>query len=263
MTAPASTAVTRRILRALLATTLLLVAFTGCNQESGDPSRQTESLKADVDESKRRASALQNTLASKDAELVGALTTLETTKAALAEKEHTLVERDKELRTARIELDALKKNEGLIFAEIAAAQQKGQPTIARVRFEKFVVDFPNSPLVPAANAAIAQLSEVPREVSRQMDIIDPKRKERAFQKTFSEGYMTLQELGPILKKKSLTQVLTLLGRPNQTFNSGTELGYDDRAINPLTGTRGMLVIGFEASTVANLRVEYAGKKYAP
>jgi hypothetical protein len=75
--------------------------------------------------------------------------------------------------------------------------------------------------------------------------------------------MTLQELGPVLKKKSLTQVLSLLGRPNQTFNSGTELGYANRAVDPATGTRGMLIIGFDQGTVANLRVEYAGRKYVP
>ncbi len=267
MTAPPPTAVTRRGLHALLATAALLLLVAGCDQQSGDSSRQIESLRADTDEAKRRVSVLQNSLAAKDARLADTVKAVEAMKIALADKNLLLAMQEKQLRTAQTDLATLQKHEALVFAEAAAAQQKAQPTIARAAYEKFLVDHPNSALVPAANAALAQLTQTTGSTStldpQIVAIVDPKRQERAFQKTFAEGYMTLQELGPILKKKSLKQVLALLGRPNQTFNSGTELGYANRAINPATGTRGMLVIGFDAGTVANMRVEYAGRKYVP
>ncbi len=262
MAEPAPTVVRRRAIHALLIL-LLPGFFTACNQESGDPSRQIESLKADLDEAKRRAGHLQNSLAAKDAELATLTTASETAKTHLAEKEQALTERDKQLRTTQAELEALKKRDAFVFADIAAGHQGGHTTIARARYEKFAVDYPNSPLVPAANQAIAQLSEAPREVQRQLNLIDPKRKDREFRKTFDEGYMTLQQLAPLLKKRSIAQVLALLGKPNQTFNSGTELGYADRAINPATGTRGMLVVSFDEGAVATLRVEYAGRKMTP
>jgi hypothetical protein len=43
----------------------------------------------------------------------------------------------------------------------------------------------------------------------------------------------------------------------------TEIGYAGRAINPATGTRGVLIVFFEEGFVATLRVEYVGRKFTP
>ena len=174
-----------------------------------------------------------------------------------------LNERNTQLRAAKAELEELKKKDAFAFAEIAATQQQGSNALAVTRYQKFIAEYPKSPLVAHANNAIAQLTEVQKEVRRQIEQMDPAKREKDFSKAFNEGYMTLQELAPHLKKKTLPQVLALLGRPNQTYNEGTEIGYADRAVNPATGSRGMLIVSFEAGTVAALRVEYAGKKMTP
>jgi hypothetical protein len=58
-------------------------------------------------------------------------------------------------------------------------------------------------------------------------------------------------------------VLALLGPPNRVFGEGTEIGYVDKAIDPVTGKRGTFIIAFEFDVVANLRVEYAGRRMVP
>jgi hypothetical protein len=248
----------------LLAPFFLAVGFlTGCGPEGSDNLKQVEVLRADLDESKRRLSHVQNSLAAKDAELAVTTATLETAKTGMADLQLALEERNGQLRTAKAELEALKKNEAFAFAEIAALHQTGQNAQAVARYQKFINDYPRSPLAGSAAGAITQLTEVQQEVRKQIQQMDPKRKEKDFSKAFDEGYMTLQELAPHLKKKSLTQVLAMLGKPNQTYNDNTELGYSERAINPATGTRGMLIIGFEGGVVASLRVEYGGRKITP
>lgn len=237
--------------------------LTACDPDGSEHRRQFEALRADLDESKRRLSHVQNSLAAKDAELAVTTTTLEAAKSGLADLELALEERNGQLRAARADLDELKKSEALVFAEIAALQQQGQNTIAVTRYQKFITDHPKSPLVANAAGAISQLTEVQQEVRKQVEQMDPRRREKDFSKSFNEGYMTLQELAPHLKKKTLPQVLALLGKPNQTYNESTELGYADRAINPVTGTRGMLIVSFEGGTVATLRVEYGGRRMTP
>lgn len=267
MAAPRSIAFCRRILRTLpLFAIYAAVAplLTSCDRESADGAKQIDGLRADVDESKRRISHLQNSLAAKDAELAVNTQALEAAKAGITDMETALNERNAQLRAAKIELDELKKKDAFAFAEIAATQDQGSAGLAIARYQKFIADHPKSSLVPNANYAIAQLSATtPDAAPKQVAKLDPARKEKDFEKTFNEGYMTLAELAPYLKKKTVAQVLALCGRPNQMFNDGTEIGYADRAINPATGARGMLVVGFEGGTVATLRVEYGGRKFTP
>ena len=246
----------------------LLIAgslLTGCDDGNLDHARQVESLKTDLDEAKRRLSHLHKTFAAKDDELLLTKATLEATQNRLTEKEQALADRETALRTAQEVLEALKKSDAVVFAEIRALQRQGQTTVALARYEKFIKDFPKSPLIGCVANSIAEMTTIPREIraSTPTATPDPKRRERELLKNFNEGYMTLQELAPILRKKSLPDILTLLGKPNQTYNDGTEIGYADKAINPGTGTRGMLIISFDAGTVATLRVEYAGRKYTP
>jgi hypothetical protein len=266
MAAPVLSPVTRRIPRVLLLSLGIFGALlTGCHEEDLDHARQVESLKTDLDEAKRRLSHVHKSLSAKDDELLLTKTTLEETQNRLAEKEQALTERNAALRTVQEELETLKKSDAIVFAEIRSLQRQGQTTIALTRYQKFIKDFPKSPLVGCVASAITEMTTIPREVrpSPPAATPDPKRHERELLKNFNEGYMTLQDLAPVLKKKSLTEVLALLGKPNQIFNDGTEIGYADKAVNPASGTKGMLIISFASGTVDTLRVEYAGRRYTP
>jgi hypothetical protein len=266
MAAPAPIALCRRALCAILWMAVCTVAgllVAGCDRDGGEHPRQVEGLKADLDEARRKVSHLQNSLATKDAELAANTQALETVRGGMADLEKVVDERNAQLRAAKLELEGLKKKDVLAFGEIAATQGDGSNALAVARYKKFIIDYPKSPLVLHANNAIAQLTEVQREVHRQTELLDPAKKEKDFAKNFNDGYMTLQELAPYLKKKSVAQVVALIGRPNQTFNEGNEFGYADKAISPATGTRGMLIVSFESGIVATLRVEYAGKKFTP
>lgn len=236
----------------------------GCEREGADTTRQIDGMKADMEESKRRISHIQNSLASKDGELAENIQALEAAKAQIVDLQKAIEERNGQLRAAKTEIDELKKRDAIVFGEIVALQQRGQSVVAVSRYQKFITDYPKSPLVVNAKDAITQLTELPPELKKQVPLpADPAKREREFSKTFNEGYMTLQEIAPYVKKKSLAQVLALLGKPNQSFRDNTEIGYIERAINPATGSRGMLVVAFEEGVVASLRVEYAGRKVVP
>ena len=272
MDAPTSTAGCRRASRTFLLVASLAISgplLTSCDQNSGENPRQAEGLRADVDESKRRISALQNSLSAKDAELLVSTQALETARNGVTDLEQALKERSAQLKEAQTELDTLKKKDAFVFAEILNTQNQGSTSLAIARFQKFTTDFPKSPLVLHANYAISQLKGVQEEpatataTSRVIAKVDPSKRDKEFVKSFNEGYMTLQELAPFLKKKTLAQVIALCGRPNQSYNEGTEIGYADRAINPVTGARGILIVSFDAGVVATLRVEYGGRKMTP
>jgi hypothetical protein len=263
-----------RAARALLLLVTLCTTgsfFAGCDQYNSQP-RQIDGLKADLDEARRRISHLQTSLSAKDAELAASTKTLETASGGVADLEKALSERSAQLQTAQAELDKLKKNEALAFFEIASTQGQGSVGLAVARYQKFVNDYPKSPLVTHANNAITQLTVLQQEstppvaatsTSRAIAKIDPTASTRDFVKKFDQGYMTLQEIAPFLRKKTMAQVIALCGRPNQSYNEGTEIGYADRAINPVTGGRGILIVSFDAGTVATLRVEYGGRKITP
>lgn len=260
--------VCRRVPRACLVPLILSIAlFTGCEPDDVHHGRQVDVLKTELEETKRRLAAAQKSLVAKEEELLVATTALESAKVGLADKDQAIVERDTRLRTALTELQTLRKSEALVFAEIRTLQMQGKSALALSLYHKFINDFPTSPLAGTAASAIAEMtappSTAPRPPGTAAALADPKRREREFQKTFNEGYMKLEELAPVLKKKSLAQVLALLGKPNQTFNEGMEIGYADKAINPATGKRGVLIISFESGTVATLRVEYSGRKVTP
>ena len=252
-----------RLIRYLAVLTSAGWLLAGCDREAGEHPRQIDGMKADVEEAKRRLSHLQNSLAAKDAELAVNTQALEAAKNGLTDLEKALNERNAQLRDARAELADLKKTDAQAFTEITATQQQGSSGLAVARYQKFVKDYPKSPLVYHANNAIAVLTVAQAEVRKQVTPADPAQRAKDFSKNFNEGYMTLQELAPYLKKRTLPQVLTLLGRPNQTFNEGTEIGYSEKAVNPVNGNRGMLIISFEGGTVSALRVEYAGRKMIP
>jgi hypothetical protein len=248
--------------------TLLLLAgalLTGCVPED---TRQLESARSELDEAKRRVAHIQKAIAIKDDEVLATTTAMESLRATLAEKEQALAQREKELQETKLALETLRKSDAIVFGEIRAQQLQGQAAAAIMRYYQFIKDYPKSPLAGVAGTLVGELSAPKTEpvgpgAKPAAAYVDPKKREREFQKTFREGYMTLKELAPFLRKRSVAQILALLGNPNQIFNAGTELGYADKAINPATGSRGMLIVGFENGTVESLRVEYSGRKITP
>jgi outer membrane murein-binding lipoprotein Lpp len=255
----------RRLTAPATALILLGTLLAGCGpEENKDLMKEVTQLKTDLKQTARSLNGAEISLEAKNEEVKAANAAAEAAKSKLTEKEEAVVLKDAQIKTLQDEVAVLKKGDAAVFAEITALQQKGQNVVALSRYQKFVTDFPKSSLVPSANSAIAQLTQVQKEIRRQVELIAPtKRTDKDLLKNFNEGYMTLQELAPALKKKTTAQVLELLGRPSRTYADGTEIGYEDKAINPATGTRGMLIIGFEAGVVSSLRVEYSGRRVTP
>jgi outer membrane murein-binding lipoprotein Lpp len=238
--------------------------LAGCDrEEKPDLMKEVTQLKTDLKQTARSLNSAEMSLEAKNEEVKAANAAAEAAKSRLTEKEEAVVLKDAQLKALQEEVAALKKGDAAVFAEITALQQKGQNLVALSRYQKFVTDFPKSSLVPSANSAIAELTKVQQEIRRQLPLVAPKRTDKELLKNFNDGYMTLQELAPVLKKKTTAQVLELLGRPNRSFTDGTEIGYEDKAINPANGQKGMLIIAFEAGTVSSLRVEYTGRKVIP
>jgi hypothetical protein len=221
-------------------------------------------LQSDLEEEQRKAGELAKTIVAKDTELKAATAAVEAEKTQLAEKDLIVTKKDTQLKALQAELEALKKRDAFVFAEISALQQKGQDSTALSRYEEFIKEYPNSPLVANANSAINELTVATEHAARQKAIAaEPKTRQREFVQQFEDGFLTLQDLAPVLKKKSVAQVLALLGPPNRVFGDGTEIGYVDKAIDPVTGKRGIFIIAFEFDVVANIRVEYAGRRMVP
>lgn len=239
--------------------------MSGCKKEiPPDLTPELERVRAELDSANRKIAASERSFHSKQDELELANASIQSTRKQLADQNQLILQRDAQIRTLQQETDALRKRDAFAFADITALHQEGRPASALSRYEQFVKDHPNSSLVPHANRAIAELSaKVQDDVSRKLNPIDPKRQERELLKRFNEGILTPEELAPILKRKTVTEVISVLGKPNQTFLNGTELGYKDKVTNSATGRKGMLIVSFEAGRVVSLRIDYAGRKIVP
>ncbi|MGB8169690.1 MAG: hypothetical protein WCF18_19470 [Chthoniobacteraceae bacterium] len=249
----------------LFALILFAASVAGCGRnEAPPPEAEVVPVQTDVEETKQKLTAAASNVEAKNAELTAATAALATAKTQLAEKDALIAKKDSQIKILQSELETLKKRDAFVFAEIAALQQQGQSALALSRYEQFVKDFPKSPLADNASAAINQLTVTTEKEARQKAIAaDPKSRQREFLQQFEDGFLTLQDLAPVLKKKTVAQVLALLGPPNRIYGDGTEIGYVDKAIDPATGKRGIFIIAFELDTVANLRVEYAGRRMVP
>ncbi len=242
------------------------IFLAACDRDGTEHPRQVEGLRADLDEARRRVSSLQNSLSGKDKELATMTEALQASRDELGKLDERTKAAQVEAQVAKTELEAMKKKDSFAFGEIAATQNAGTSALAITRYKKFIADFPKSPLVLHANNAIAQLTEVQKDVAHRPATIaaeEASKRDKEFQKNISDGYVSLQDLAPYVRKKSVAQVVALLGRPNQTYNEGNEFGYAEKALNPLTGTRGMLIVSFESGIVSSIRVEYAGRKLIP
>ncbi len=183
----------------------------------------------------------------------------------LAEKDQQLAAKETLIKDLQGELDRLKKQDAIVFAEISAIQQQGLPGSAVSRYEKFIDDYPKSPLVVHARAAIENLTgEIQRqdETRRATRLENPILRKTDVMSRIREGNVTSEELAPQLRRRSISEVTALLGSPSQTFRDGS-LGFADKAIDSYTGERSMLIVEFTSGRVSSFRVGYTGQRVVP
>jgi hypothetical protein len=241
--------------------------IAGCGKESGpapESQVQTLQLSAELDRTKKKLAAKEKEMSAKDDAVVLAKEEMEKAGQQVAEKDKALAGKDAAIKALEDQIAELKKRDAFVYAEISKLHQQNLNTTALDRYRQFVTTFPASPLVADANRAIAELTvTAPRDARARAAIIDPHAAEREFQKKFNDGFATLEDLAPVLKNRSMGDVLKLLGVPNRTYRDGTELGYVDKIIDPTTGTQATLVIGFDENHVSTLRIGYQGRAIKP
>jgi hypothetical protein len=247
--------------RSLLIPLLVFGTLTAGCQRGSDPNLTAENqrLKSELEDARLRIDGLENAVATKRAD-VAIATAPATVKDRAPEPEAVDNQKDQQILALQTELAELKKRDAFIYAEISAASAKVSAAAALERYEKFMKDFPKSPLAADADRAIAELTPTAQREARADAILaDPRRATRNVLEHFTDGTVTVQEIAPLLKNRSAASVVKLLGPPNQTYRDGKEIGYVDNVIDSVTGNKGTLVIGFDSDTVNTLRVGYLGK----
>lgn len=251
------------------ALTILLVSLlAGCGGQKGpDLNAEVNRLKGELDAAKQKLADTEKALAAKNDEAAKAAAdafAAEATRKQAVQNDEAVVKKDAQIRALQAELAGLKKQDALAFAEASAVQQKGLTTIALDRYRQFAKDYPNSPLVPHAERAIAELTKTAdTEAKWRQSLIDPKKPQRDVLQRFADGAVTLDEIVPLLKDRDSAQVVTLLGKPNQTYRGGTEYGYVNKVIDTATGNKETLVIVFDGGRVASFRLGYRGREIKP
>jgi hypothetical protein len=254
-----------RTARAFLIALLSLgLPFAGCDREPGsDLQTEVARLSAEVETTRQKLAAAEKEAAMRQDALVLAATETEAARKQTAEKEKLVAEKDAQIKAVQGELAKLKKHDGIVFAEIRASQHEGLTALALGRLQKFVNDYPNSPLYADATRAIVEMTTTSdRDTRAKVVAIDPRRPEREVLKRFTEGFATAEEMAPLLKGKTKADVVKILGSPNRTYREGAELGYVDKLLGP-GGGREALVISFEAGRVSSVRAGYLGRPIRP
>lgn len=254
-------------LRVTLATiSIPALALTGCNKPSAGPDLSSEVaiLKAELEAANEKlASAERNVSAQRDT-LALAAETREVASKEAEVKDGVVVQKDTQVGDLEKQLNALKTGEAMVYADISSTNQRGLTAVALRRYEEFLNEFPNSPLAVDARRAVLELSpRVAAETKERVAMIDPKRPERELLARFAEGRVSLEEMGPLLKQRTGPEVIALLGPPNMTYRNGSELGYENKVIDGITGQKEALVISFESNHVSELRAGYRGKPLKP
>ena len=212
----------------------------------------------------KRSPRTKARLAAQQEQIAAAASAAETAQKIAADNAPALLEKDGQLRALQKEVAELKKSEAQTYADASATLLKGVTSTTVNRYEQFVRDFPKSPLVTDANRAIAELTVTAhREAQWRQSIIDPKRPERETLKHFADGIASLEEMAPLVKKKTKEEVVALLGPPNKSYRGGEEIGYANRVIDPATGEKGTLIVAFQEERVLSVRVGYQGKELRP
>ncbi len=253
----------RKILPLLLPLILAGTWTTGCwRQPAPDNSAEIQHLTSELETTRAKLDAVEKALSTKleDATVAAAPSEVKATPEPAA----TSANSEAKLAALQAELSAMKKRDAFVFLEASAALRSGTADIALERYQQFLKNFPNSPLAADADRAITELSATAdREMRARVAVTDPRRADRDALQNFRDGTVTLKEIAPLLKGRSQSEIVKLLGAPSQTFRDGKELGYADKIIDTTTGNKGTLVIGFESDSVSTLRIGYLGKPVKP
>ena len=249
---------------ALVSLTALAALFTACKRNAAtDENPEVVRLNTELAVAREKLALVEKALVTKHADQAF-VTAAETAKTQPVEEGSSAIQKDAQIRALQAELAALKKSDAVQFAQASAAQQKESAAVALERYQKFFRDFPQSPLAADADRAISELTQTAdREARALVRPTDPRQSGREILRQFAEGGVTMKEIAPLLRGRSRGEIVKLLGPPGQTFRDGKELGYVDKVLDPATGRKETLVIGFDSDTVASLRMGYVGKPIKP
>jgi hypothetical protein len=252
----------------LFAVSLVLAGClnTACQRQTAgpDPKAEVERLTAELETTRQKLGAAEKDAQGAKDELALAAASAEAAKRQLAEKDQIAQQKESRIGALQADLSGLRKGDALAFAEASALVQKGAAGNALDRYQKFVTDFPDSPLVADAKRALVELTPVvAKDTQWRVNLIDPRRGERELLNRFADGIVTMQELAPLLKRRSLPEVVKLLGPPSRSYRNGTEIGYEDKVIDSTTGNKATLVIKFVSDRVESLRTGYQGREIKP
>jgi len=249
-----------RISRTLLPGIVLCgLSVTGCHRGGSGPASEIASLRTELEGTRQKQAETEKALATQKQELDRKALELDTAKKQAADNQVLANQKDTELRAIQGQLT--ERRDALVFTDISATHQRGFSSIALDRYRQFIIDYPKSPLVADANRAVAELTvAVERDARTRATLIDPKRHDREVLKNFKDGISTVEEIGPLLRQKSVAEVVKLLGPPNRSYRNGSELGYVDKIIDTSTGSKETLVVVFDSDRVVSLRVGYRGRE---
>ena len=249
----------------LIFLTALAALPLGCQRESGpDLTADVARLTGEAESLKQKLAAAEKNLERRKDAAVLAGESAATEKKQSAEKDQITAQKDGEIRALQAELAALKKSDALVFAEISGLQKQGITTAALSRYEQFTRDFPQSPLVANAVSAMTQLSATAeREAKTRAGQVGAKKRESEVLKYLAEGTASVEEIAPLLKNKSLAEVVKLLGPPSRSYRNGAEIGYVDKVSDSAKGGKDTLVISFDEGKVSGLRAGYLGREIKP
>jgi outer membrane murein-binding lipoprotein Lpp len=252
----------------LFAVSLVLAGtfLTGCQRETAGPDlkAEVERLTAELNAATGKISGMEKQLQEAKDELALAAAGAEAAKREASERDSGTKLKDAQIGALETRLSDVMKSDGLAYMAASALMQNGAPGNALEKYQKFVTDFPESPLVADAKRAIVELSPVvAKDAQWRQNLIDPRRGDRELIKRFGDGIVTMEELSPLLRRRSAAEVVKLLGTPSRTYRNGTEIGYEDKVIDSKTGNKATLVIKFVSDRVDSLRLGYQGREVKP
>jgi len=253
-----------RVLSILLATLL-----AGCGQKSGpDLASEVQRLSTELEATRTRLAAAETLAATKTDEAAKAAAdtfVAELNKKPTPDQEKAAAEKDTQIKALQAEIASLKKQDVALLTEATGYQQRGLTTIAIDRYNQFVRDHPNSPLMLHADRALLELKvTADKESKERQKLIDPKMPQRDVLKRWEDGAVTIEEMGPLLKNRKGPEIVNLLGKPNQVYRNGSELAYTDKVIDTTTGNKETLVIVLDGSGYAtSFRLGYRGREIKP
>lgn len=241
--------------------------FSSCTPKKKKPEATSEAAPVEFTQLHADLAAAQTRLRFKEDALELAKANSAESQAEIQEKTKQLTERDTRLTTLATELDNLKKQDSQVFRGIGELRQRGQFNSALNSYRMFMQDFPDSPLLPDAERAIAALTTRVEteefESPTTATMTQTKRAQQGVKQRLAYGAVSAEELRPIIKNKTSREISSLLGNPDHVFPNGADWGYAERAIDERTGQKEMLIITFAAGKVSSFRLGYAGRKFLP